>query len=283
MQFQIVIVQPAGYPHSQAFAEIAETLALGLQAIGHEARITINYLDPSATNILLGSHLLEKTAIPHLPDNTIVYNLEQVEPKLFESYGVLQSLFSRFEVWDYSEANIARLRALGFDKPIRHLPIGYMPALTRISSAACCDIDVLFYGSINERRHGVLSQLKEQGLKIRMLFGIYGTERDAYIARSKVVLNMHLYDPKIFEIVRVSYLLANRKAVVCEVSPETAIEPDLLAAVQPAAYDDLADCCRRLVEDGDARRRLEQAGFRQFSRRNEVEFLRSLMHARSAD
>jgi hypothetical protein len=283
MQFQIVIVQPAGYLHSQAFAEIAETLALGFQAIGLEARITINQLNPSATNILLGSHLLEKTAIPYLPDDTVIYNLEQIEPKLFESYGALQSLFSRFEVWDYSEANIARLRALGFDTPIRHLPIGYMPALTRISSAACRDIDVLFYGSINERRHAVLSRLKEEGLKIRMLFGVYGAERDGYIARSKVVLNMHLYDPKIFEIVRVSYLLANRKAVVCEISPETAIEPDLLAAVQPAAYDDLVDCCRRLVRDDAARGRLEQAGFRQFSRRNEVDFLQSLMHARSAD
>ena len=37
-----------------------------------------------------------------------------------------------------------------------------------------------------------------------------------WIARSKIVLNLHQYDAQVFEIVRVSYLLANRRAVVSE-------------------------------------------------------------------
>ena len=40
--------------------------------------------------------------------------------------------------------------------------------------------------------------------------------RDDLIARAKVVLNINKHQAKIFEIVRVSYLMANAKAVVLQ-------------------------------------------------------------------
>ena len=61
------------------------------------------------------------------------------------------------------------------------------------------------------------------GINVKALFGVYGRERDKLIARSKIVLNMHHYSSQIFEIVRVFYLLTNRKAVVAECNARDAI------------------------------------------------------------
>ena len=162
-----------------------------------------------------------------------------------------------------------------------HLPIGYVPELTRIPRAPRQDIDVLFYGSVNERRGQILAGLKAGGLVLKWLFGVYGAERDAFVARSKVVLNMHNFENKVFEIVRVSYLLANRKAVVSEISDTTAIEPDMMDAVAGVRYDGLVDCCRRLVGDIAARATLEETGFKRMAARNEIGFLRRLFADRA--
>jgi hypothetical protein len=59
---------------------------------------------------------------------------------------------------------------------------------------------------------------------------IWGTIRDEMIGRSKLVLNLTGYESAntIFEIVRVSYLLANGRAVVCQKREGIEIESDLL-------------------------------------------------------
>ena len=51
-----------------------------------------------------------------------------------------------------------------------------------------------------------LNNLTKKNIKIKCLFGVYGKERDDWISKSKLVLNMHMYDSKIFEIIRVFYL-----------------------------------------------------------------------------
>ena len=128
-------------------------------------------------------------------------------------------------------------------------------------------IDVLFYGSLNPRRQAILEELQRRGLKVTTLTGCYGEARDRYIARSKVVLNLHFYESKVFEIVRVSYLLSNFKAVVAESGAGTSIEPDLLQAVRAVPYDGLVEACVQLVQDDAARRELAQRGHAVFSAR----------------
>ena len=94
------------------------------------------------------------------------------------------------------------------------------------------------------------------------LTGCYGEARDQFIARSKVVLNLHYYDSKVFEIVRVSYLLSNFKAVVAECGTGTSIDPDLLQALRAVPYDGLVEACVALVQDETARRALPNADTR---------------------
>jgi hypothetical protein len=99
--------------------------------------------------------------------------------------------------------------------------------------------------------------------------GLYGKDRDEMIERSKIVLNLNQYDQtRVFEIVRVSYLLANAKAVVSDLHPNTLVEPDMMDAVEFASTDKIADACWRLISDNSARRELEQKGRAIFQKRD---------------
>ena len=165
-------------------------------------------------------------------------------------------LARRYEVWDYSEKNIAMLQSQGANR-VRLFQIGHHPRLARIARDVPQDIDVLFYGSFNPRRRAVLGQLRQAGCVVKAVFGVYGAERDALIARSKLVLNLHFYQSKIFEVVRVFYLLSNARAVVAERGPDTTIDPHYLPGICAVEYADLAASCLQLLSDDSARQQLE--------------------------
>ena len=269
---QIVIVKPDGYIHSEAFAELAETLHSGMKSLGIEGKVVENRADPAAANIVLGWHLLREEQ--SLPQQCILYNLEQMDDRNQAMRERLIRLAKRCEVWDYSLRNIEILYQHGFPALLRHVPIGSVPSLARIAPAPEQDIDVLFYGSMNPRRAQVIEELKRAGLNVRAAFGVYGSARDALIARAKVVLNLHFYDTSIFEMVRVSYLWINRKAVVAECNQATELEGGLEGAACFVPYDQLVKACQELVKDSDKRHALEERAFAIMSARDEASILR---------
>jgi hypothetical protein len=179
-------------------------------------------------------------------------------------------------VWDYNDDNTRRLSAM-LQKAVRFVKIGYVPQWTRIESRPTQDIDVLFYGSVNARRQFILDGLRVAGLSVYHAYGVYGQERDELIARSKIVLNMHYYEPGTFEIVRVSYLLANRKAVVTEANPGETVDEELSGAMVAVPYDGLVEACKELVANDTRRHALEEAGFTAFSARDEAAILKAAM------
>jgi hypothetical protein len=271
VQFAVAVVSPPGYEHSEAFREVAEGLHYGLLALGHDSVLT-NRLDYDERHtIVLGSNLLPFYGLEP-PQKPILYNLEQVYRGSPWMTPALLTLFRRYPVWDYSQANIERLAAWRVPR-LTHLPIGYAPELTRIVPAPE-DIDVLFYGQMQERRHAVLEELQARGFRVVALVGVYGASRDAWIARSKIVINLHLYEAKVFEIVRVSYLLANRRAVVSERGAQPTEECDLESGIAFAAYDELVDRCAELLGDERARRELGERGYQAFSARSQGTILR---------
>lgn len=279
-RFQITLIRPQGYLHTEAFREIAETLQYGLEKLGHTARIQENVLDSSAANIVLGAHVLSAEQMRSLPPGSIIYNLEQLEgAQLRPEY---YDLASSHRIWDYDVKNldIWRTRNCRY-KPV-HVPIGYVPELSRIPAAQSQDIDVLFYGSLNNRRNLILNQLSDAALKVQVAFGVYGKQRDDLIARSKVVLNIHYYDSKIFEIVRVSYLLANSKAVVTECAAGTKLDQGLVEAAVCVPYDSLVSKCCTLVSNETDRRRQEKRGLEWFSQRKETDILSKALQETSS-
>ncbi len=273
--YSIWIVSPPGYIHSRCFEEVALALRAAFGELGHDAPIVTDAALARGQTIALGVNLLRPGVA--IPPNCILYNLEQISadsPWLTAGYI---DLLRRYRLWDYSQKNIDALGAQGIGASL--CEIGYMPVLARISPAPERDIDVAFVGSMNERRRAILHALHIQGKDVAARFNLYGAERDALYARAKIVINIHFYEAKVFEIVRCSYLLANRVCVVSESGPEPEIESIYSKGIAFAPYKDLVDVCLRLLAcDGD-RRAIAEAGFEAFSARSQTRFLSAALAA----
>jgi hypothetical protein len=275
--YNICIVQPPGYIHSLAFAELAELLMYSVRDAGHPAQIQTNQFVQGAVNIIVGAHLLDVSALRAVPEGTIILNTEQLTGVGEKWREQLTGWFeSGLEIWDYSPANIDVIKALGAQK-VRYLPIGFQKELQRIDISVEQDIDVLFYGSINERRREILTEIEGRGLNLKVLMGVYGKDRDQWIARSKVILNHHFYESQIFEIVRVSYLLTNAKAVVAEVNPETVIDDRFRKGVVDVPYAGLVDAVCDLVEDTTKRKALQRRALNSIIKYPQVDFTKPLL------
>jgi len=275
-KINVCVVLPDGYMPAYALVELGELIFYSIRELGHLVKLQFNIIEPEAQNILIGCHMLPTDLIPQVPADTIVVNTEQVyslaadwNPNTFE-------WVKNFQVWDYSEKNIANLNLLGINR-VSHLKIGYQKELSRIEKIGDKDIDVLFYGLVNERREKILNDLKACGLNTQYFFGIYGPEKDSLIQRSKVVLNLHLYGSQIFEIIRVFYLLTNSIAVVSEVNPTTSIDGIYLDGIYHSPYDSLVESCQFLVSDSNQRSLIEQKALETIKLYPQAAFIESLL------
>jgi hypothetical protein len=88
------------------------------------------------------------------------------------------------------------------------------------------------------------------------------------------MLNVHFYESRLFEIVRVSYLLANRRCVVSEIGADRAIERQFEPAIAFAPYDKLAETCMRLLQNPAARSETAEAGLARIKAMPQTEYLR---------
>lgn len=276
----LCIIAPPGNGHWQAFSDIATGFAYALAELGADSTVTLNEIQSDAQNIVFGAHLIPTLEMARsISPETVLFNLEQIDGIGLQRYPVYHTLLSQLPVWDYSSRNIARIRELLGNSNIHLARVGYSASLERIGRSSHHATDVLFYGSLNERRIAILNQLTSAGLNVRHLFNVYGEARDDAIRQAKVVLNMHFYPDSIHEVVRTSLLLANRKAVVCECNAGTEIDDDLRPAMRAVPYEHLATACMTLVRDEAARLALESSAYEIFRSRKQSEFLRQVISA----
>ena len=245
-KFNICLVQPENYIHSMAFLELGELIHYSLLELGYESTLSTNNIVPTFKNILIGCHLLEPSVISKLPSKTVILNTEQVYG---EATPWSQNIFSwakNFEIWDYSTRNIEKFNELEI-RGVKHLKIGFQKELARLDNSKPKEIDILFYGCINDRRKYILDQLVAKGVKVKTLFGVYGKERDDWIEKSRIVLNHHFYNSHIFEVVRVFYLMTNSIAVLGEVNNTTSIDSIYKSGIYSAKYEELVSKCVEIL------------------------------------
>jgi hypothetical protein len=259
-RYQIVLVQPEGFIHVEALREIMEAFQEGFRDLGHEVPIRINGADEGAIPLLFGGQHLMPNAAAVLPPETIFYNAEQLAPGYPWAIERYMALLARYEAWDFSARNVERLSRRARTHALRHVPIPYARTLTRIKPAGE-DIDLLFVGRLNDRRRTVLERAADAGLKVHAVVGKYGSERDALIARSKAVVNVHFAERGAFESARIVFLLANRKALICEGGEDDDVEEDLRGGMLLARYDELADACVSVARDEALRLHLAERGY----------------------
>jgi hypothetical protein len=260
------------------YTELVDTLHWGLVDIGFTTTRTANSFAADKINIVLGAQMLPDAELCRLPPNTIIYNFEQIARTPVDRLKPeIRTIGERFRVWEYSEANIATWSAIGTRYPVTLVPVGWAPVLKRIDPNKAQDIEVLIYGLPGQLRLEVFSDLCLRGLKCVFLCGLYGQARDNFIARSKLVLNINQHESRIFEVVRVSYLLANAKAVIADAHADMLIEPDIKGAVVFCQPRDMFQMCWDLLHDDEARLQLGLRGQSAFQARHISPILRSAL------
>lgn len=121
----------------------------------------------------------------------IVFNQEPLLAKQrnFMHPGYFAWLKEADEVWDYDEENIKVLKLirpgikLHVLKPYRVWP-----------KESQKDIDILFYGAMNEHRRRILDELQKR-YTVKILTNCWrSNELDSWILRSRILLNLHYYN-----------------------------------------------------------------------------------------
>lgn len=116
------------------------------------------------------------------------------EPLLATQRDFMHPLFFKFlkeadEVWDYDDRQVKLLQSINPNTTIHILkPYKNWGAYNNVSK----DIDILFYGALNEHRQKVINALKTR-YNVIVCKGIFGDDLDSYIMRSKILLNIHFY------------------------------------------------------------------------------------------
>ncbi|MCR5813469.1 MAG: hypothetical protein K6G15_03105 [Desulfovibrio sp.] len=270
LQKNVVIVL---FGQARDFDDVALPLFYALRRLGYDCSIAHNRWQRQGSHILMGLCDASDLNLSQLPKDSIIYNLEQLVPG---SKGVRPDYLEacrRFRVWDYSLLNVKRfVKDYGITS-VEHVPLGYTPEMTRLDPNYPKDIDVLFYGDVNERRLAVINQLRAQNINAMPFCHVYGLTRDILIARSRLVLNVHYYLPGIQEIVRLGYLWANQKCVVCERNSDSFMHTGYESCCLYAPYEQLVDTVRLALEKPDLLQSVGETAFAEFSAKSYTEIL----------
>jgi hypothetical protein len=266
------IVAPPGDIHWQCLNEAANGIFFSLAELGHGAYVCSSINPPQVEYdrlIVFNSHV----SAALLPEHAIIYNSEQIPPTdspVSPRWNQYIEKLRKHTVWDYSKTNQERLAARGVKSIL--CPIGYYPQMERITEDVKQDIDVLFYGSMNARRNKIVNDCDKAGLVTKHLFGIYGEERDAVIARSKIIANVHFYPSPIWEIFRCSYLIGNKKCVVSENEGcDLGLEAIASATTHHVSYSKIVEECKMLASDYALREQTSSMAYRTFKERGQTE------------
>ena len=119
----------------------------------------------------------------------IVFNQEPLRAKQrkFMHFEYFVWMNQADELWDYDEENVKYLKLIRPDAKLHLLkPYKEWP------KEAEKDIDILFYGSMNDHRKKILDELSKRH-NVKVLTKCWGDELDSWILRSKILLNLHYY------------------------------------------------------------------------------------------
>jgi hypothetical protein len=214
----------AGTPHyGHCFKEIDDAVR------------TLEPPPPKGRTVVMNAHNFAA------PPGTVVFNME--------NYETLRapSRWARHEVWDFSARNVARYPA---SMNVKYVPLGYHPTMKRFDRkpAAARDIDVIFFGSRHPRRTRIFEALRARNLRVVHGIVAHGAERDRYLARSKLALNLQYYERGVYPTPRAMHLVANGVPMISEEAPEM---PEW-AKLQPhVPYAKIVDAILAFFKDGE--------------------------------
>ncbi len=267
LRIHLTIIQPAGYIHSLGFLDQARYLRHQFRRLGAEVSLSKNRLREDAVNFVFGAHL-GFPAEWKSRNPCIFVNLEQLGEGGANVSPAYLALLKTSAAVDYDRANVS-----AYTEDISSIPIiqfGYGAYLDKPGQIPLEErpIDLLFFGSMNQRRQRFIDRVEAAG-GVVTIFGdpIYGPERDQFISQSKAVLNCHFYETNRFEQARAFHSLSLGTPVISErtrmTNPTAAFENAVIwlddediasyflkTFKQPAFYEEARACLSAFrVED----------------------------------
>jgi hypothetical protein len=249
---------------STFMAELLDVVAdsvdeCGLATVRHTGSVTT--LDDGCTAFVVIPHEYFAVAGPP-PDaalsRTIGLCVEHPGTATFEaSHQAASRLAARFDINAESQVE-ARRRGVSSER----YELGYSKRWDRRMAVPERDVDVLYMGTADPRRLGILAQLAEplQGLRTELFIPphepmtrtrldfLLGADKWRLMARSRMLLNLHREAATAFEWVRALEAICNGAVVVSEPAADLApfvpgehllvARPRQLGAVLAAAADD---------------------------------------------
>jgi len=203
------------YSDCNSFQEYVDTLVLALREHGYESHV-VTTLDPTSRDyhIVFG---LNCAHVPILSPHFTYVQLEQLcSHWLTPTY--LKRLQSVATVWEFSASYTRPLQELGVRAT--HVPLGrVMREEPREQTEEA--LDILFTGCINSHRAEWLTALTDAGLNVTILTNTYGIEKEGYLRRARIVLNLHYYQNATIEQLRIIPALAAGIMVISETCTDT--------------------------------------------------------------
>ena len=186
---------------------IARDLAEELRKLNFTVTITNNILPTDKLHIILFSFIL-----PKLPKNYILYQLEQLNKSKYITDKLYTDIENSLVTIDYSKQNISKYKNskenISFQMmPIQNKIIEYVPEYS---------YDVMFFGSMNERRQKILDYLSKQNITIASTNNIFGDNLYFHIKKAKIILNLHYYENALLETARLNEILKFNTLIISE-------------------------------------------------------------------
>ena len=165
----------------------------------------------------------------------ILYQTEQYnQPNIRH---IDEAIISRaYAIFDYSKVNIAYYNDNIKERVVMISP--FIDELPKNISTIDRPIDILFIGTLNERRNKIMSVIKHWATTngnnyiVRVITNKFGKELDTIIRQSKIVLNLHYYPNAILEVFRIHDLLGYDCRIISEL-PQIPEEADLIQRYTP--------------------------------------------------
>jgi SAM-dependent methyltransferase len=220
-EIHLCIVQPVGYVHSLGLVDQARYFRYQFRRLGANVSLAKNRLRHDAVNFVFGAHLgFDATQCQR--HACVFVNLEQLGQGGAAVSADYLKLLAQAAVVDYDADNIATYSRQPDEVPI--VPFLHAPYLVPTESLPLEErpIDLLFIGSMNERRRAWLARIEAFGLNVAVFdSALYGAERDHFIAQAKAVVNCHFYETGRFEQARVAHCLSLGTPVISERTDQT--------------------------------------------------------------
>lgn len=211
----LCIVQPLGYVHALGFLDQARFFRHQFRRMGASVSLAKNRLRHDAVNFVFGAHVGFDPAL-QVRHTCVFVNLEQLGLGGASVSAAYLQLLGESAVVDYDAGNVAAYAACAGDVPL--VSFGHAPYLrTGELPIEQRPIDLLFIGSLNERRARLIEAVEATGLRVSVPDGpIYGPERDDLICQARAVFNCHFYDSARFEQARAFQCLSLGTPVISE-------------------------------------------------------------------